>query len=79
MQQVIQSKSLTVNNDLEKDLISIMSNANSKDVPAFMKLFREEQQKYLSASPSKSVRYHPMIICPAIYDEIRFDEMDYNE
>ena len=27
-----------------------------------MKLFWEEQQKYLSASNSKSVRYHPQII-----------------
>ena len=83
MQREIQGKSLTVNNDLEKDLVNIMSNANSKDVPPFMKLFWEEQQKYLSASSSKSVRYHPMIIryclglaakSPAVYDEIRFDE-----
>ena len=60
-----------------------MSNTNPKDVPPFMKLFWEEQQKYLSASSSKSVRYHPMIIryclglaatSPAVYDEIRFDE-----
>ena len=57
-----------------------MSNAKSKD---FMKLSWEEQQKYLSTSSSKSVRYHPMIIryclglatkSPAIYDEIRFDQ-----
>ena len=58
MQQVIQSKSLTVNNDLEKDLISIMSNANSKDFfDALMKLFWEEQQKYLSASGDTDLNY----------------------
>ena len=60
-----------------------MSNANSKDVPTFMKLFWEEKQKYLSASSSKSVRYHPMIIryclglaakSTVVYDEIRFNE-----
>ena len=27
-----------------------------------MKLFWEEQQKYLSSSSSSSIRYHPMII-----------------
>ena len=47
-----------------------------------MKLFWEEQQKYLSSSKT-GVRYHPMIIryclglaamSPAVYDEIRYDE-----
>ena len=47
-----------------------------------MKLFWEEQQKYLSSSKT-SVRYHPMIIryclglaakSPSVYDEIRYDE-----
>ena len=83
MQKDIQDQSLPVNNNLEKDLISIMSNANSKDVPPFMKLFWEEQQKYLCSSSKTSVRYHPMIIryclglaakSPAVYDEIRYDE-----
>ena len=47
-----------------------------------MKLFWEEQQKYLSSSRTV-VRYYPMIIrccsglaakSPAVYDEIRYDE-----
>ena len=33
MQKEIQNQSLPVNNNLEKDLISIMLNANSKDIP----------------------------------------------
>ena len=83
MQKEIQNQSLLVNNNLEKDLISIMLNANSKDIPPFMKLFWEEQQKYLSSSSKTSVRYHPMIIryclglaakSPSVYDEIRYDE-----
>ena len=70
-------------NNLEKDLISIVLNANSKDIPPFMKLFWEEQQKYLSSSSKTSVRYHLMIIryclglaakSPSVYDEIRYDE-----
>ena len=48
-----------------------------------MKLFWEEQQKYLSASNSKSVRYHPQIIkfCLSLaakssstYSDIRYDK-----
>ena len=82
MQKEIQNQSLPVNNNLEKDLISIMLNANSKDIPPFMKLFWEEQQKYLSSSKT-SIRCHPMIIryclglaakSPSVYDEIRYDE-----
>ena len=80
MQKEIQNQSLPVNNNLEKDLISIMLNANSKDIPPFMKIFWEEQQKYLSSSSKTSVRYHPRIIryclglaakSPSVYDEIR--------
>ena len=47
-----------------------------------MKMYWEEQQKYMSSS-KKGVRYHPMIIryclglaakSPTVYDEIRYDE-----
>ena len=83
MQKEIQNQSLPVNNNLEKDLISIMLNANSKHIPPFMKLFWEEQQKYLSSSSKTSVRYNPMIIryclglaakSSSVYDEIWYDE-----
>ena len=59
-----------------------MSSADQKSVPPFMKLFWEEQQKYLSSSKT-GVRYHPMIrrYClglaaksPAVYDKNRYDE-----
>ena len=36
-----------VNESLEKDLISIYSNVADNEIPPFMKLFLEEQQKYL--------------------------------
>ena len=47
-----------------------------------MKMFWQEQQKYISSS-KKGVRYHPMIIryclslaakSSSFYDEIRYDE-----
>ena len=62
MQKEINTQSLPINNNLEKDLISIVSNANSNDIPPSMNLFWEEQQKYLTSSSKTSVHYHPMII-----------------
>ena len=70
-----------VDNDLNNDFISIMSKNEKITIPPFMKLFWEEQQKYLTTSP-KGIRYHPLIIryCLGLtakssdtYDEIRFD------
>ena len=81
LQHEISSKSLEVDDNLAEDLVKIMSGANQKSIPPFMKLFWEEQHKYLSSSKT-GVRYHPMIIryclglaakSPAMYDEIRFD------
>ena len=46
-----------------KDFITLFSGCDQEHVPPFiMKLFWEEQQKYLSSSSSSSIRYHPMII-----------------
>ena len=59
-----------------------MSGADKNNIPPFMKMFWEEQQKYISLS-QKGVRYHPMIIryclalaakSPSAYDDIRYDE-----
>ena len=81
MREKLSKNSLPVDNDLGKDLVRIISNNNNEKVPPFMKLFWEEQQKYLSSCKT-GVRYHPMIIryclglaakSPAVYDEIRYD------
>ena len=61
MQKSITEKSQPVDSELGKDFVKIFSE-RKEDVPPFMKLFWEEQQKYLSASNSKSVRCHPQII-----------------
>ena len=80
--QEIQKSSVPVSSELSRDLIDIMSNASKKNIPPFMKLFWEEQQKYLLSS-KKGIRRHPMIIryclglaakSPTTYDEVRFDE-----
>ena len=40
----------------------LFSQCNEKEVPPFIKLFSEEQQKYISSSSRTSIRYHLMII-----------------
>ena len=61
MQRSITEKSQPVYSELGKDFVKIFSE-RKEDVLPFMKLFWEEQQKYSSASNSKSVGYHPQII-----------------
>ena len=82
LHEEIKSSAVEVGSELSKDFISVISNSN-KPMPEFMKLFWNEQQKYLNKSSTKGVRYHPMIIryclslvakSPAVYDELRFDE-----
>ena len=79
MRNVIKNHSLPVTNN---DFISIMTNADKSKMPNFMKLFWEEQQKYLHATKT-GVHYHPMIIryclvltakSPAAYDHIHYEE-----
>ena len=41
---------------------NLFSQCNEKEVPPFIKLFSEEQQKYISSSSPTSIRYHLMII-----------------
>ena len=43
-------------NNLSDDLIKIMSGTDQKEVPPFMKLFWEEQKKYLSSYNIKNVK-----------------------
>ena len=87
LQNELNSSSLTVSNELDNDLKSIFSKANDKNVSPFMKLFWSEQQKYLSKSSTRGIRYHPTLIryclslaakSPAAYDQIRYDEKNSN-
>ena len=82
LQAEICKSSMKVSSELNDDFISIISNTDSTKMPPFMKLFWEEQQKYLKSSKT-GIRYHPMIIryCLALaskssaaYDDIRYDE-----
>ena len=58
--------SVPVSDDLNNDFQSIFNNCDH--ISPFMKLFWQEQLKYINSSP-KQVRYHPMVIkyCLGIY------------
>ena len=47
--------------DLSEDLCKILSKVDNCKIPPFMKLFWEEQLKYINCSSSSSIKYHPMI------------------
>ena len=70
------------NKQLQEELVKIMCAADKSNITPFMKMFWEEQQKYMSSS-KKGVRYHPVIIryclglaakSPTVCDDIRYDK-----
>ena len=61
IREEINNNSLAITDNLGDDLRNIMSGADKSKITPFMKMFWEEQQKYMSSS-KKGVRYHPMII-----------------
>ena len=82
LQKLIEKSAVPATESLDKDLKSIMSNADPSKVSTFLKFFWDEQMKYLQSS-SKSVRYHPSIIryCLSLaaksssaYEDLRFNE-----
>ena len=62
MKQSLKIHSKPVDPELNDDFVSLLSGCDQKTVPPFMKLFWEEQQKYIKSSSHSSVRYHPMVI-----------------
>ena len=62
MRKGLDSDSKNDSSELSSDFQKLFSQCNEKEVPSFMKLFWEEQQKYISSSSPTSIRYHPMII-----------------
>lgn len=81
MRQELEKSSVEIHKPLEKDLIDIFKGVTT-EIPEFMRFFWEEQQKYLRASSSSQVRYHPQIIkyclaihakSPGAYRDLRLD------
>ena len=86
MQKVIEEKGKRVDNfheDFRSVFSTHLSSTSSTQIPPFMKLFWEEQQKYVSANSKQGIRYHPMVIkyclsiaakSPGAYEELRLNE-----
>ena len=81
MRLEIKKSGQKINETLENDLISSYFKEDSNSIPAFMKLFWDEQQKYLRTSKTER-RCHPMIIkyclnlaakSTVAYSELRYD------
>ena len=71
-----------VSPELSTNFQKLFSQSNEKDVPPFMKLFWQEQQKYITLSSPSCIRYHPMIIkfclnlaakSSSAYKDLRYD------
>ena len=83
MRQSLENESKEVDPQLHQDFLSLFSSCEEKNVPPFMKLFWDEQQKYNKESKSSSIRYHPMVIkfclslatkSPSTYADLRYNK-----
>ena len=83
MKEELIKLSVPVSEELSNDFKSIFNNC-TRNVSPFMKLFWEEQLKYIKSSPNE-VKYHPMIIkyclgiyakSPAAYEQLRYNEKE---
>jgi len=82
LKELIEKQGVKVDKTLHQDLQSKFQSVDQRKLSPFLKLFWEEQLKYLQEHPSQ-VRYHPMIIkfclalhakSPSAYKHLRFDE-----
>ena len=82
MKTALELNSEKVSPELSADFVPLCSGCDLKDLPPFMKLFWEEQQKYVQSSSKSSIRYHPMIIkyclnlaakSSSTYSDLRYD------
>lgn len=81
----LKQNSLPIDSSLSNDLIDIFKGVPQEKIPPFMRLFWEEQQKYINASHASQIRYHPAVIkyclaiaakSPAAYDQLRLNSKD---
>ena len=52
----------TVSPELSTDFLKLFSQSNKKDGPPFIKLFSQEQQKYITLSSPRCIRHQPVVI-----------------
>lgn len=83
LEAALSKDSVPVDEKLNGDFINIFEGIPEGKVPPFMKLFWEEQQKYLRTKHKSQLRYHPTVIkfCLSVaaksssaYDQLRLDK-----
>ena len=87
MRYAIGKHSETVDSELSNDFKQLFSDCDKATVPNFMRLFWDEQQKYIQASCSSRGKYHPMVIkyylnlaakSSSAYSDLRYDSKTGN-
>lgn len=85
LNEALSKNTVAVDATLNDDLVSIFKGAPEQKIPPFMKLFWEEQQKYLHTKDKTQLRYHPAIIkfclsiaakSSAAYEQLRLNAND---
>ena len=81
----LEKNSVPVDKEVDNALVDIFQGIPEGKVPPFMKLFWQEQQKYLRTEHKGQLRYHPAVIkyCLSIaaksssaYEQLRVDSKD---
>ena len=75
LQKEISKASLSVSADLSNDFKAITLETDQRKISPFMRLFREEQQKYLQ-SPQKNSAYHSMNPDDVTYQKVNLLSSD---
>ena len=85
LKEALSKNTVAVDTNLNDDLVNIFKGIPDQKLPPFMKLFWEEQQKYLRTKDKSQLRYHPAIIkfclsiaakSSAAYDQLRLNTND---
>ena len=85
LKAAISQNSMAVDSTLNDDLVDIFKGIPDGKVPPFMRLFWEEQQKYIRTNNKSQLRYHPAIIkfclsihskSPSAYKRLRLDDKE---
>ena len=62
MKKALDTEGQRISLELSNDFQKLFSESGYSKFPPFMKLFWQEQQKYINSSSSTVIRYHPMVI-----------------
>ena len=85
LQAALEKDSVAVDDEISQDFVDIFKGVPGEKVAPFMRLFWEEQQRYLRTQDNRQIRYHPAIIkyclsiaakSSSVYEQLRLDTKD---